>query len=127
MFTVMYMYNYERRSPSRPLFYKLRWLPFYEDANIARCSIVFKCLHGTLPPYLNQLITVNNQIHSRSTRYCNYNVLCPRYVRQTDGGRTFGVIASRLWNSLSLNLRKSPPLKSFKYNMRKSIFDRLNS
>ena len=102
---------------------KLCWLPFYEGANIARCSFVFKRLQGSLPIYLNDPFIVNNERHSRSTRYSNYNVVCPHYTRETEGGRTFSVITSKLWNSLPLPLRKSQSVGSFRRGLWKLKFD----
>ena len=92
----------QRQTPSVDLFNKLCWLPFYEDANITRCSFVFKCLQSSLPSYLNDL---------------------SRYTRETEGGRTFSVITSKLWNSLPLPLRKSQSVGSFRHGLWKLKFD----
>ena len=80
-------------------------------------------LQGSLPSYLNDLFIVNNERHSRSTRYSNYNVVCPRYTRETEGGRTFSVITSKLWNSLPLPLRKVNLYRSFRHGLWKLKFD----
>ena len=77
---------------------------------------------GILPNYLNEHIVINNNIHSWNTRYSNFNVLCPKYKRETDGGRTFSVSSTKLWNSLTLEDRKAHSLKSFKKNMWSKIF-----
>ena len=107
----------DRLTPSVHLFNNLRWSSFYEEAKIRRCVLVFNGLLGTLPPYLKDLITVNNEVHSRNTRYSSLNLLCPRYKRETEGGRTFAVSSSRLWSSLPLTLRKSETVKLFKQNL----------
>ena len=107
----------DRITPSVYVFNKLRWLSFYEEAKIRRCVLVFNGLIGTLPPYLKDLITVNNEVHSRNTRYSSSNLLCPRYKRETEGSRTFAVISCRLWNSLPLTLRKLETVKLFKYKI----------
>ena len=78
---------------------------------------MFNGLLGTLPPYLKDLITLNNEVHSRNTRYSSSNLLCSRYKRETEGGRTFAVISCRLWNSLPLTLRKLETVKLFKHKM----------
>nr|XP_058953753.1 uncharacterized protein LOC131781114 [Pocillopora verrucosa] len=88
----------ERMAPSVELFNRLKWIPFYEKCKIDKASIMFKRIHGALPSYLNEHIPINNSRHSRTTRYSNFNVLCPRYNRETEGGRTFLVTGTKIWN-----------------------------
>ena len=38
--------------------------------------------------------TINNTQHNRSTRYANYNSICPYYKRETERGRSFAVLAT---------------------------------
>ena len=44
--------------------------------------------------------------------------VCPRYNRESEGGRTFSVSATRLWNSLPIDLNKGTCVTSF----RKAIY-----
>ena len=91
----------ERMVPSVELFNRLKWIPFYEKCKIDKASIMFKRIHGELPSYLNEHISINNSRHSRTTRYSNFNVLCPRYNRETEGGRTFLVTGTKIWNEFN--------------------------
>ena len=50
------------------------------------CSLVFKLIQGTLPIYLNEDFTVNNQVHTRNTRYAKLSLFCPKYRREAEGG-----------------------------------------
>ncbi|XP_067017158.1 uncharacterized protein [Acropora muricata] len=59
----------ERMAPSVELFNRLKWIPFYEKCKIDKASIMFKRIHGVLPSYLNEHISINNSRHSRTTRY----------------------------------------------------------
>ena len=65
---------------------------------------------------------VNNQVHTRKTRYLSYNVIYPRYKRETEGGRTFTVTSGKLWNSLLLDLRCKDSLSCFRTNTWTTIF-----
>ena len=76
------------QAPSVPLFNRLKWLPYYTDALISKCIIAYKRLQGDVPVYRNDLLIFNSNIHSRKTRYCNFNLTSPRYNRKTEGGRT---------------------------------------
>ena len=84
--------------------------------------IMFKRIHGALPSYLNEHIPINNSRHSRTTRYSNFNVLCPRYNRETEGGRTFLVTGTKIWNEIPLRIRMADSIRCFKHNMWTNIF-----
>ena len=64
------------------------------------------------------LLKCNADLHTRSGRYSALNLVCPRYNRESEGGRTFSVSATRLWNSLPINLKKGTRVTSF----RKAIY-----
>ena len=51
------------------LFNKLKWIPFYEQAKIAKCCIMYKRLKGHVPAYLKTLLKFSSETHSRQTRY----------------------------------------------------------
>ena len=112
----------ERMAPSVELFNRLKWIPFYEKCKIDKASIMFKRIHGALPSYLNEHIPINNSRHSRTTRYSNFNVLCPRYNRETEGGRTFLVTGTKIWNEIPLRIRMADSIRCFKHNMWTNIF-----
>ena len=55
----------DSKASSVRLFDDLSWFPFYEDI---------------APAYIARLLTRNNDLHSRNTRYANYNLVCPQYT-----------------------------------------------
>ena len=111
------------RSSSVKLFNQLGWIPFYKEVNISKCLYIFKKLNGILPSYMNDIFVINSQRHSRDTRYCNFNVVCPKYNRETEGGKTFRVTSCKLWNMLPLSIRKEKSIKALKRNLWKKIFN----
>ena len=90
-------------TPSIALFNKLGWIPFYEQHKIDKCIIMYKR-------------------HSRNTRYSSINAVCPKYRRETEGGRSFAVSATRLWNSTPIEIRKLDSVVCFEKNMFAKIF-----
>ena len=108
----------DTRSNSVNLFNKLGWLPFYDEAKVNKCSLVLKRLQGNCPSYMYDLLKCNADLHTRSGRCSALNLVCPRYNRESEGGRTFSVSATRLWNSLPINLKKGTRVTSF----RKAIY-----
>ena len=111
------------RAPSVDLFNKLKWIPFYEEAEIAKYTIAYKRTNFVVPSYLMNMLRLNSEQHSRSTRFCNLNFVCPKYKRKTEGGRTFSVSTSKLWNSLPTDIRKKETVKSFKNALRNRVLD----
>lgn len=75
-----------------------------------------------LPNYLNVHFTVTNQVHTRDTRYAKFNLVCPKYIREAEGGKSFLVGACKIWNNLSLELRRKDSLPVFKKRLFNLIF-----
>ena len=113
----------DRMTPSVTLFNKLGWIPFYEQHKIDKCLIMYKRINGHLPNYLNEHLILNNERHSRNTRYSSINAVCPKYVRETESRRSFAVSATRLWNSIPIEIRKLGSVACFKKNMFAKIFN----
>ena len=49
----------------------------------------------------------------RTCRYSSYNLECPPYNRETEGGKTFQFSTIKLWNSLPNNLKKENTIENF--------------
>jgi len=69
--------------------------------------------------YITELLTRNSDRHTRTNRYGKYNLVCPSYDRETEGGRTFQANGAKLWNSIPLDIRKKDSIGSFKSAVRK--------
>ena len=89
---------------------------------ISSCSLVFKLIQDTFLNYLNKHFTVNNRVHTRNTRYAYFNLVCSKYVRDTEGGKSFSVRSCKLWNSLPLEIRLKNSLPTFKKCLWNVIF-----
>ena len=53
------------QAPSVPLFNRLKWLPFYDDAKITLLCFAFRRTRRTLPTYLDELLKLNSEQHER--------------------------------------------------------------
>ena len=104
-------------TPSAALFTKLGWIPFYEQHKIDKCTIMFKRINGTSLNYLNEHLIFNNKRHSRYSRYSSITAVCPKYKKETEGGCSFTVSATRLWNSTPIEIRKLGSVACFKNNV----------
>ena len=108
----------DRDLRSVQLFNEFKWILFYNENKISFCSLIFKLIQGTLPNCLIKHFTVNNQVHSRSTRCAKFSLVSSRYIHETDDGKSFLVRTCKLWNKLSLEFRSRDSLLAFK----KSLF-----
>ena len=45
------------------LFNMLKWIPFFENAKLAKCCIIYKHLQGRVPRYLTNLLVLTSETH----------------------------------------------------------------
>ena len=85
------------------LFRRLDWLPLKDELNLQKTSLIFRRIidENSCPTYITKLLTKNSDRH-------NYNLVCPSYNREAEGGRSFQVSGAKLWNSIPLDIRKNP-------------------
>ena len=76
------------------------------------------------PSYIDKLLKRNSEIHGRTTRHSNLNLVCPNwYKRKTEGGTAFTVKTIQSWNSINTCIRNKSSVSSFKINHFKSILE----
>ena len=75
--------NADRNSSSVTLFNTLNWLPFYKESLIKRSVLVYKRVKDgySVPRYIREILVRNCDVHSRGTRYNNFNLVTCRYRR----------------------------------------------
>ena len=106
------------------LFNNLSWIPFYNEVYIKRCELAFKRINGSqLPDYWSASLRKNSDVHSRNTRNCDVNLLCPLHRNISEGGRTFAVRTVKDWNNLPRSLKTRRSLKSFKAELWKIVLN----
>ena len=62
---------------------------YLDEAKVNICTLVYKRLNGNCPFYMKELLRVNSDNHTRASRYGSLNLVCPRFKRETEGGRRF--------------------------------------
>ena len=81
--------------------------------------MVFKIMNGLAPDYLvNKFSRVSDISKRRSSRYGNITFVCPKYNRETEGGKSFVVSAIKLWNNIPTTIRLSSNITTFKKRYR---------
>ena len=91
----------DNEANSVDLFRELNWLPFFNEAMINQCALVYKRLNRVCPDYMLQFLKRNIDVRftERQSRYGSLNLICPKYKRESEGASTFQVSATRFWNS----------------------------
>ncbi len=110
------------RNHITPTLRSLHWLPVSFRIEFKILLSVFKCLHGTAPIYLSNLL--NKYTPVRSLRTSNRNLLVVPKTRLKIGESAFSYFGPNLWNSLPDNLRAIDSLCSFKKYLKTHLFTR---
>ena len=107
-----------------PLLRALHWLPVHERIEFKLAVLIFRCLHGTAPPYLAKKlchvadIDARRRLRSASTSA----LITPSSHRSTIGDRAFFVTAPCIWNSLPSTVTASETLGIFKCRLKTHLF-----
>ena len=100
----------------------LHWLPLRDEIKIQKCCVIFNRVIGQSTSYMEQILVRNVDHGSRTNRHSNLNLICPRYKRETEGGKSFGVTGVKLWNSIPIDIRSNNSYYPFKKALRKYFF-----
>jgi len=111
-----------RRDHIKPILRQLHWIPVRQRVDFKIAVLVFQCLTGHAPAYLDddcQLAADASagRLRSADTAKC--------VVRRTYnfGDRCFAAARPRLWNMLPLNLRLCDSLGQFKRSLKTFLFE----
>ncbi len=117
------MLTYTKRSAHiTPILFNLHWLPVSSRIIYKILLLTFKSLHGLAPTYLSDLLSPYTP--SRLLRSSGEELLCvPRSRLSSMGGRSFSVMAPKVWNSLPLCLRSITTLHEFKSKLNTYLFN----
>ncbi len=104
-----------------PVLYDLHWLPVKQRIMFKILLFIFKCVHGTAPSYLCNIIQIRHceQYLLRSTGKVelDYDSTTTKY-----GDRTFSVYGPILWNALPSEIRLLVNFNTFKNRIKSHLF-----
>ena len=96
----------------------LHWLKVEYRIQFKVLLLVFKCVHNIAPPYISELIPLNN---FNSTRRSSFHI--PRISCD----RAFSSAAPRLWHQLPSEVKECRSIESFKNNLKTYLFKKCYS
>ena len=110
-----------RRTHITPVLKQLHWLPVRQRISYKLLSLTFQTLNSEgAPKYLKDMLERNQRRQLRSNSSV-VQLIVPGTKKRT-GDRAFSVFASKLWNSLPVDLRNSASHHSFKKGLKTFLF-----
>ena len=104
-----------------PVLHNLHWLKISYRIQYKVLLLTFKCLNGTAPEYLSDLVDFYKP--KRILRSSSKNLLSVPEIRtKTYGERCFVYAAATEWNNLPDDLRFCPSLDIFKSKLKTHLF-----
>lgn len=108
---------------------RLHWLPIRSRINFKLGLLVYKCLHGSAPAYLMEMLELKSDVPTlrrlRSTT--RGNLVIPRTNTKIFGPRGFAAAGPAFWNTLPDNVRDQTLSPSvFKQRLKFFLFNSLN-
>ena len=104
-----------------PVLKDLHWLPVRKRIEFKILLLAYKCLQGTAPSYLRELL--KEYVPPRTLRSTSKNLLCePRNNMKTYDDRSFSACAPKLWNQLPDNIRAAGSVAIFKRQLKTHLF-----
>ena len=102
---------------------RLHWLPIRSRINFKVLVLAYRCLHGTAPSYLCNLVKWHRSARERFTSADMFLLEAKRSRLAGYGDRAFSCAAPRLWNLLPLDIRSAATLLSFRSKLKTHFFD----
>ena len=98
----------------------LHWLPVCHRIQFKVLVSVFKCLHGSSPDYVTELV----HVHRRDNRLRQPDTLTlsEEVTIIMIGKRVFGISAPPFWNRLPITVRASNDILTFKITLKTNLF-----
>jgi len=114
----------QRHDHITPLLADLHWLRIPQRIQYKLCILVYQCVQGFAPSYLQNAICPvmsaesRRRLHSESSA----DLMVPATRRTTMGDHAFAVAAPRAWNSLPDAIRRRPSLAVFKRSLKTHFY-----
>ena len=105
----------KKKCSTKEFIRECHWLRVKERIAYKICLIVHKCLHGTAPKCLTDMLVYAGSERTLKLKETKYN---GKY-----GSRSFGRVAPKMWNLLPLNIRCENDVEKFKSMLKTFFFD----
>lgn len=111
--------NVHFRAPTSYLFKKFQILKCRAIHKYQMGQFIYKYTEKMLPPLYSYLFILRSSVHDYPTRFSSFYTPWGYSIDLTKRSLRHDGIA--FWNSLSWNIKKSPSLNSYKFNLKKFL------
>ena len=103
-------------------FRKINWLPTKERFEQCACANIFKFFQEMSPSYTSEIYSQLNHGHNTRNSSCKLQLPC----RSSNyGQKALSYLGPKLWNSLPSHIKLSAYSNTFKHNIKKVFFEKL--
>jgi len=110
-----------------PLLRQLHWLKAPEWIAFKQAVLVYKCLHGSVLPYLTDELSTLSGCRCRGSSATLFQFLliidCQPHPTSYCGDRAFPVTSARVWNSLPDPVTSAPSVAVFRSRLKTHLFN----
>ena len=114
--------NRDRCESSTSTMRQLHWLPISFRCKYKVLLLVYRCMNGQAPEYLQQKLSLKNPVQITHSVTEGDILQIPYNKRRTLADHGFSSAGPRLWNSLPIELRTAPPVSIFKKLLKTHLF-----
>jgi len=111
-----------RRDHITPMLRQLHWLPVRQRVTFKIAVLVFQCLTGQTPAYLEDDCQLTSDVSTRRLRSTDTAMCVVRRSNNSFGDRCFAAAGPRLWNTLPVHPRQCDSLGQFKRLLKTHLF-----
>ena len=103
---------------------KLHWLPVVQRSKHKILCLVHKCIYGSAPSYLKDLLKnkMQNTTHNLRSNTRTVKLAKPTTYKKTFADRSFSVVGPLLWNCLPENIRNMNKYDQFRGQIKTLLF-----
>ena len=105
-----------------PLLLRLHWLPVQKRITFKILTLTYKCLHGSAPSYLQDLITLYTPLRAGLRSETDPLKLYSPRTNLTSVPKGFYAFSPILWNQLPSVIRYAPTLSQFQSLLKTHLF-----
>ena len=119
-----FIFSASRHESPKPLLDKLHWLPISKRIQFKICLYVYKCLNGTAPEYLANLLLHRTlpSIGPVTRSATDRTLLSVPSCKKRMGEKAFSVAGPSLFNSLPPHIRNADSVTVFKKHLKTHLF-----
>lgn len=112
----------KRREHMTPVLAELHWLPMTSRIEHKYLTLTHKCVYGTAPEYLSELLTEYKPRESNRSAKDTSLLDVPRSKLMSGGDRAFSSVAPKLWNGLPQDIRCEKKFPTFKKQIKTHLY-----